>query len=69
LTQERYEALQITIWFNLIMGFYNIYLWNAGGNWFNILVGSLNVGVFVFMRHIALRKFKKRFNKRNKNEK
>ena len=66
MTKERYEALQITVWFNLIMGFYNIYLWNAGGSWFNILVGSLNVGVFVFMRHIALRKFNRRFKNRNK---
>ena len=49
-----------------MLGFYNMYLWNAGGYWFNILIGSINIWVWVAMRHIALRKFKQKYKKRNR---
>ncbi len=66
MTQERYEALQGAIWLNLIMGFWNMYLWNLGGGWFNLIVGSINIWVWVVMRHIALRKFKQNYKRRKK---
>ena len=33
---------------NLIIGFYNLYIWNMGGFLLNFLIGCLNIGVFVF---------------------
>ena len=53
------KTFQWVLWINLFIGFHNIYLWNAGGNWFNILIGSLNIGVWVFNRHLLLIKEKK----------
>jgi hypothetical protein len=41
---------QIVIWFNLFIGFYNMYLWNDGGTLFNLIIGILNIGVWVFFR-------------------
>ena len=44
------QDFKLALWFNLIIGIYNIYLWNQGGWWFNIIVGALNIGAFVFGR-------------------
>jgi len=45
--------LKLIIWINLFIGFYNIYLWSIGGSiLFNLVVGSLNIGVWVFFRRI-----------------
>tara|TARA_Y100001973_G_C5164768_1_gene315480 strand:+ start:61 stop:237 length:177 start_codon:yes stop_codon:yes gene_type:complete len=38
-------------WINLLIGFYNIYLWELGGWWFNFIIGALNIGVWVFWRN------------------
>ena len=38
------------IWLNLLIGFYNIYLFVNDWWWFNIVIGSLNIGVWVFNR-------------------
>ena len=45
--------LKIIIWINYIIGFYNLYLYTAGGWWFNLIVGSLNIGVWVFFRRMV----------------
>ncbi len=48
---ERKEALKYILWVNLFVGFYNIYLWNLPeGQLFNILIGSANIGAWVFNR-------------------
>ena len=41
---------KIIIWFNLFIGFYNLYLWGLEYNLFNLIIGSLNIGVWVFFR-------------------
>jgi len=33
---------------NLFVGFYNLYLWNIGGDLFLFILGCLNIGVYVF---------------------
>ena len=33
---------------NLIIGFYNLYLWSMGDFLLNFMIGCLNIGVFVF---------------------
>ena len=53
------KAFQLVLWLNLILGLHNIYLFVAGDNWFNFIVGSLNIGVWVFNRHLLLIKEKK----------
>ena len=52
MTKEKRERLRATAWLNLIIGFYNLYLYSQGDWWFNLLVGSLNIGVWVFYRKI-----------------
>jgi hypothetical protein len=48
---EKQTALKYTLWVNLAVGFWNIYLWNLpDGELFNILIGSANIGVWVFNR-------------------
>tara|TARA_Y100001963_G_scaffold53244_1_gene74586 strand:- start:1254 stop:1433 length:180 start_codon:yes stop_codon:yes gene_type:complete len=42
---------KLILWINLIIGIYNIYLWSVGDNLFNLLIGSLNIGVWVFFRN------------------
>ena len=53
------KAFQLVLWLNLILGLHNIYLFTAYDNWFNFIVGSLNIGVWVFNRHLLLIKEKK----------
>ena len=38
------------IWLNLFMGIYNLWLYGQEHHWFNLVVGSLNLGVWVFFR-------------------
>ena len=42
--------LKITIWFNLFIGLYNIYMFNELDSIFHLVLGSLNIGVWVFFR-------------------
>ena len=46
------ESIRYSAWLNLIIGFYNIYLYAQGDCWFNLLVGALNIGVWVFFRKV-----------------
>ena len=48
--EERIEGRKYAAWLNLFIGFYNIYLWGIDGSMFNIVIGSLNIGVWVFYR-------------------
>ena len=52
MTNEKREIFIIIIWFNLFIGLYNLSL-SAKGKWlFNLLIGSFNIGIWVFNRHI-----------------
>jgi len=52
MTEERREAIRYSAWLNLFIGFYNMYLYAQGDWWFNLLIGSLNIGVWVFFRKV-----------------
>ena len=52
MTKEKRESIRAAAWLNLTIGFYNIYLYSQGDWWFNLLIGALNIGVFVFFRKI-----------------
>ena len=53
--EEKKELLPYALWFNLIIGFYNIYLYTINGWWFSFFIGSLNIGVWVFNRKVLFK--------------
>ena len=63
MTKERKEQIKYALWLNLILGIYNLFMYVQGDWWFNLLVGSLNIGVWVFNRDTAFSK--STFNKRH----
>ena len=46
----RIEILKLTIWFNLFIGIYNLYVFNEMNSLFHLVLGSVNIGVWVFFR-------------------
>ena len=48
--KEKKEIFPYILWFNLGIGFYNLYLFTDEGWWFNLFIGALNIGVWVFNR-------------------
>ena len=53
MTDEKREMFRYLVWFNLFIGFYNLYLYSIGGDFvLNFIIGSLNIGAWVFNRHI-----------------
>ncbi|MBI45834.1 MAG: hypothetical protein CMG66_06705 [Candidatus Marinimicrobia bacterium] len=51
---ERTDMLKFAIYLNLFLGIYNIYLFYYSSYLFNIIIGSLNIGVWVFFRDMKL---------------
>ena len=51
--EQKKKMLPIVLWINLLIGFWNLYLYTNTTELFNLIVGSLNIGVWVFNRHIA----------------
>ena len=47
---DKIEVLKFTIWFNLFIGIYNIYVFNELNSFFHLVLGSVNIGVWVFFR-------------------
>ncbi len=52
--KDRIEIIKLTILLNLILGFYNVYLFAYSNSLFNLIIGSLNIGVWVFFRDLKL---------------
>ena len=50
MTQERKTILKYIIWVNLVMGLYNLYFYVNNDSLFNLAIGALNIGVWVFYR-------------------
>lgn len=53
-TNERKEMLNFAIKINLIMGIYNLYLYSMSGLLLNLVIGSMNVGVWIFFRDVKI---------------
>ena len=51
MSKEKAKDLSTVAWLNLILGIYNIYLFTMGNLLFNLIIGSLNIGVWVFFRN------------------
>ena len=49
--KERKNYLSLTIWFNLLIGIYNLYIFNEMSSTFHLVLGIFNIGVWVFNRH------------------
>ena len=49
--KERKKYLSLTIWFNLLIGIYNLYIFNEMSSTFHLVLGIINIGVWVFNRH------------------
>ena len=47
---DRIEILKLTIWFNLFIGIYNLYIFNEMNSLFHLVLGSVNIAVWVFYR-------------------
>tara|TARA_R100000152_G_C6596439_1_gene55077 strand:- start:41 stop:211 length:171 start_codon:yes stop_codon:yes gene_type:complete len=48
--EDKKEILPYILWFNLLIGFYNLYLYTINDWWFNLIIGSFNIAVWVFNR-------------------
>ena len=67
---EKIEIMKMTIWFNLFIGIYNLYVFNEINSFFHLVLGSINIGVWVFFRERYLNfSFAALFNKDNKSNK
>ena len=53
--KEKSKSLAYVVWFNLLMGLYNLYIFKQDDTIFNLSVGILNIGVWVFLRNNELR--------------
>ena len=53
MSDEKKQNIYYVAWLNLFIGIYNLYLYVNGGSLFwNFIIGSLNIGVWVFFRKI-----------------
>ncbi len=48
--ENKQSILSLIIKLNLILGLYNLYLFCYGQMFFNLLIGSMNIGVWTFCR-------------------
>ena len=61
--KNKKEALKLIITLNLILGVYNLFLFSQNFLIFNLLVGSTNLGVWVFFRDMKLIPILLKYNK------
>ena len=61
---KKKEILSLILKFNLIIGIYNLYLFSTGNSLFNLVIGSMNIGVWTFFRDIVVINIKQK----NKNK-
>jgi len=54
MSKKRKEIIKLSLTLNLILGIFNLYLFSVNNMLFNLLVGSANVGVWVFFRDMKL---------------
>jgi len=51
---EKTDMLKFTIYLNLFLGVYNIYLFYYSNFLLNLIIGLLNIGIWVFFRDMKL---------------
>ena len=50
MTQEKKTYLKYILWINLVIGFQNLYFYVNNDSLFNLIIGAINIGVWVFYR-------------------
>ena len=55
-SEDKRQYLKWILWLNLALGFQNLYFYVNSGSLFNLAIGALNIGVWVFYRNYAGRK-------------
>ena len=64
--KNKKQIIESILKFNLIIGIYNIFLYCNGGSIINLIIGSMNVGVWTFFRDgVLLFLIKNKISKRN----
>jgi len=58
MNKNKKQIMKLILKLNLILGFYNLFLFSQGDLVFNLLIGSLNVGIWVFFRDLKLLTYK-----------
>ena len=48
--KDKQKTLQEIIWINLIIGIYNLFIFTSMSSYFHLILGSINIGVWVFNR-------------------
>ena len=51
MTQEKKTYLKWILWLNLALGFQNLYFYVNNDSLFNLTIGAINIGVWVFYRN------------------
>jgi len=54
LNEDNIEFFKTALWLNLVIGLYGIYLYSSGHSLFNLIIGSTNIGVWVFLRKVEV---------------
>ena len=52
--REKKEMLKFAISLNLFIGLYNLYLYTYSDHLINFIIGSINIGVWVFFRDMKI---------------
>ena len=53
MSEEKRRYLKWILWLNLVLGFQNLYFYVNNDSLFNLAIGALNIGVWVFYRKLA----------------
>ena len=48
--KNKNEIYSMALKLNLMLGLYNIFLFSLGENFYNLIIGSMNIGVWTFFR-------------------
>jgi hypothetical protein len=52
-SEDKRRYLKWILWLNLVLGFQNLYFYVNNESLFNLIIGALNIGVWVFYRKLA----------------
>ena len=53
-TNDKKEMFKFAIKINLFMGIYNLFLFSFSGMYINLVIGAMNLGVFIFFRDVKI---------------
>ena len=63
--KNKKEIIKLILTLNFLLGMFNLYLFSQNFLLFNLLVGSANIGVWVFFRDMKLIPILARYNRKN----